>query len=306
MSACREVPTERRRSVGRLSDAVYRTAFEESPLPICLFDFDGNYLQVNRAYCALVAAEEAEILGSHASRFTHPDESTAAARNLRALRDGRDTSCTVERRLRTADGRTVHVVTEVTVLHHHGEPIGILSMVSDVTRRVETEAQLRHRALHDSLTGLPNREHLGEVLAQLRSLGAPVALCFADLDGFKQLNDGHGHQAGDRALASIGGRMRSELSLGDVALRVAGDEFVVIRAGVDDEHAATGFGEEVRRAIRHDLPVGTDTVTVTGSVGVAFGPVPSPELLELADAAMYRAKRSGRDCVRVLAAPLEG
>ncbi|MFP5320978.1 MAG: diguanylate cyclase domain-containing protein [Acidimicrobiia bacterium] len=294
---------DRRRRIGRVDDAVYRTAFEVSPLPICLFDLDGRYLRVNAAYCELVGARPDDILGRHVSAFNEPEENADSEENLRQLREGEVDRKQIRRRLRTTDGRTLHVTTSVTVLHHDGQPLGILSMVSDVTRHVEVEAELRLLALHDPLTGLANRQQLPSVLEALAGSGRPGALCFVDLDGFKAVNDTHGHQAADDLLASVGRRLREAVEPDDVALRVGGDEFVVVRPGVAHRSAAEHLGRQVIDAVGHGLAVGEQVVEVRASVGVAFDLRPDASLLARADAAMYEAKRAGGDQVVVAAPP---
>lgn len=161
----------------------------------------------------------------------------------------------------------------------------------------------------DALTGLPNRRRFDEVLVEewrrARRTGSPLALAMIDIDAFKQYNDSAGHPEGDRCLASVAGVLVKSLArAGDLAARYGGEEFVVLLPGADLA-AATGFAENLRQAceslaIAHPAsPVGP---VVTISVGVASG-VPSEELtagtlVSLADAALYRAKQDGRNCVR--------
>lgn len=295
--------TDRRHRAGRLDDAVYRTAFEVSPLPICLFDLEGRFVQVNAAFCELVGARPDDVLGRHVSTFNEPEENADSEANLRELRDGVVDRKEVRRRLRTTDGRTVHATASVTVLHRDGEPLAILSMVSDVTRHVEAEAELRRLALHDPLTGLANRQQLPAVIDALAASGRPGAICFVDLDRFKGVNDTHGHQVADDVLASVGRRLRERLEADDVALRVGGDEFVVVRLDVADVDAAHDLGTAVLRAVTHGVASGDGVVRVTASVGVAFGARPDALLFPRADAAMYEAKRSGGGRVVVAPAP---
>lgn len=290
MEIC-QAPNRRQRD-GRLADAVYRTAFEVSPLPICLFDLQGHYLQANQAFFDLVGAQPEQVIGAHVSAFNETSENESSAQNLEDLRSGAVRNREIHRRLRTTDGRTVHVTARVTILEHDGEPVGLLSMVSDVTRHVEMEAELRRIALQDPLTGLATRQLLPAALDELCASGRPAAVCFADLDGFKGLNDRFGHQAADGVLASVGQALRAGLAPGDVALRFGGDEVVVLRADVRDEADATRFGRQVHDAIAHAVPVAGTVIEVSASVGVAFGELPDMRMLDRADAAMYEAKRT--------------
>lgn len=283
----------RRQRDGRLADAVYRTAFEVSPLPICLFDLEGHYLQANEAFLQLVGARPEQVIGAHVSTFNEVSENEDSEQNLRDLGSGAVNSREIHRRLRTTDGRTVHVTARVTLLEHDGEPVGLLSMVSDITSHVEMEAELRQIALQDPLTGLATRQLLLPTLDELHQAGRPAGICFADLDGFKALNDRFGHQAADTVLASVGQRLRIHLALEDVAVRVGGDELVVVRPDVCDEAGAEALGRQVHDAITHTVWVAGTSISVSASVGIAFGDQPSMDLVGRADAAMYEAKRTG-------------
>jgi diguanylate cyclase (GGDEF)-like protein len=164
----------------------------------------------------------------------------------------------------------------------------------------EREARLLHQTLHDALTGLPNRrrlaEALDEALARLPHGGPPVALLCFDLDGFKAVNDALGHEAGDGLLATVADRLRMGVRDGDTPARLGGDEFAVLLAGAD---AATADAVAARLVAALAVPVrlGTATAAVTTSAGVALA-IPGEtgdDLLRRADAALYAAKRAGKN-----------
>ncbi|MCF6742856.1 EAL domain-containing protein [Blastococcus sp. KM273128] len=169
-------------------------------------------------------------------------------------------------------------------------------------RVVEREAareRLTHHALHDPLTGLPNRtlllDRLEVALAQ-RSRGG-VAVVFVDLDHFKLVNDSLGHAAGDALLCSAAMRLRAVLRPGDTVARFGGDEFVLLAESVVDERDAEGLAERITAALAQPFDVGGEEMFVTASIGIAVGrgaEADAPTLLRDADAAMYRAKESGR------------
>jgi len=173
--------------------------------------------------------------------------------------------------------------------------------------RIRLQEELAHLALHDQLTGLANRallrEHIDSVLASSERNTQPVAMMFLDLDGFKPVNDRLGHTTGDEVLREVARRLRTVVRESDVIGRFGGDEFIVLCPETDDEQAAA-IAERLREAVAQPmewLPAG---FAVSASVGVVVRSVgahrPSTdELLEIADAEMYRAKNSGRNRVSI-------
>jgi diguanylate cyclase (GGDEF)-like protein len=156
----------------------------------------------------------------------------------------------------------------------------------------ETRRALQHQATHDALTGLPNRAHLDEYAARLT--GGALGVLLLDLNGFKQVNDTHGHAAGDRLLHEIGGRLAAAAGTGAVAGRHGGDEFLILLPGAGRAEAAA-VCERIRDAVRQPVGLGDGIeVTVGASIGVALRPAGGEVTLDgltaEADAAMYREK----------------
>ena len=160
-----------------------------------------------------------------------------------------------------------------------------------------SELRLAHRALHDALTGLPNRvlliDRLDYALAESERAETSVAVYFLDLDGFKEVNDRLGHLAGDAVLRGIAGRLLTWVRPGDTVCRYGGDEFTVLVRGVNSEREAVQIAGRLSEAVSRPLPVDGEEVSVTPSIGIALGRgVRRPEeLIERADRAMYSAKR---------------
>lgn len=168
--------------------------------------------------------------------------------------------------------------------------------------RQSVDVEMTRRALHDALTGLPNRVLLNDRLAQglgrLSRSEASLALLVLDLDGFKGVNDRYGHEAGDRLLVDVAKRLSSVLRTGDTAARFGGDEFVVLCEDVDSDHEVVAVAQRIAQALGDPFPVDGDELYVRASIGISIarGPGIRPEaLLRDADSAMYRCKQRGVD-----------
>jgi diguanylate cyclase (GGDEF)-like protein len=181
-------------------------------------------------------------------------------------------------------------------------------MAADLER---SQGDLAHQALHDALTGLPNRVLLGDRLEQAlvrgRRKGMQLALVLIDLDGFKGVNDTLGHEVGDEVLRSAAERLRLCLRQGDTAARLGGDEFAIL-VDADSPGQALGVAERILRSMRPAFTHAGRDLFLTASVGVAFadGRANGPELLRSADLAMYRAKHGGKDRVCVYDPSMHG
>ena len=227
--------------------------------------------------------------------------------------------------VQAADGEVVRV--RYRARHRHGtwrwlsrhmtpferaataEVSSYLVTVRDVTDVVEAELQLQRAAMHDPLTGLPNRrlvaERLRTALSGLPRDGA-VAVLYLDLDGFKHVNDLHGHAAGDVVLRATAERLAEVLRPEDLVGRMGGDEFVVVLGAATTQElqaVASGLAERLREALSAPVEHAGTVHRVSVSVGIAYGTrdADADDVLRDADTAMFRAKRSGRDRVQVFA-----
>jgi diguanylate cyclase (GGDEF)-like protein/PAS domain S-box-containing protein len=177
------------------------------------------------------------------------------------------------------------------------------NVLADALERHAADQALRHRVLHDALTGLPNRlsfvDALTDALRRATVSGSPVGILFLDLDHFKLINDSLGHHAGDALLRAVAPRLRAHLRPGDVVARFGGDEFGILIDRLADEAEALAIADRVAAAFAHPFSVDGVEHFVSASIGVAVAhaaerTVNAELLIRDADAAMYRAKESGR------------
>ncbi len=210
-----------------------------------------------------------------------------------------------EYRMLHRDGHTVWVRDHATLLADGLGRLrwhGVLSDITDrklaETERRSVEEDMRHQALHDSLTGLPNRVLIFDQIERARPLpGRQLAVLLLDLDRFKLVNDSFGHAAGDALLTEIAPRLNEVLRPGDTIGRLGGDEFVVLLGDIVDEHAAIEVAERLGAALRRPFLLESTEHFVTVSIGIALagGERVEPDILiRDADAALYRAKERGR------------
>ncbi|MDQ1710256.1 MAG: hypothetical protein QOG49_1641 [Frankiaceae bacterium] len=185
------------------------------------------------------------------------------------------------------------------------DDITFLSAISNVLtgaiERTRTEDEVRQAALHDPLTGLPNRvlllDRLESALSRASRHGGRVAVMFVDLDGFKQVNDSFGHRAGDQLLVAVSRRLQQTLRTEDTLARLAGDEFVVICERIEDLPTIAAIAARVVTTLHEPFVLDDGTAQISGSVGISVGSGLGDDvdrLLRDADAAMYRAKKSGK------------
>jgi diguanylate cyclase (GGDEF)-like protein/PAS domain S-box-containing protein len=177
----------------------------------------------------------------------------------------------------------------------------VANVVSGAVERHRVEEGIRHRALHDPLTGLPNRtlalDRLAGALARRQRDGGKVAVVLLDLDRFKLVNESLGHQAGDELLTALAPRLQDAVRPSDTVARLGGDEFVVVCEEIDAPHAAIQVAERLSAAVSQPVVLGDQEHFASASIGIALAEsadADPPTLIRDADAAMYRAKERGR------------
>jgi diguanylate cyclase (GGDEF)-like protein len=172
--------------------------------------------------------------------------------------------------------------------------------VGEFVVRKRAEELLLHQAMHDSLTGLPNRvlffDRLDHAIRRLQRAHAPLAVLFLDFDGFKSVNDRFGHAGGDEVLRRAADRVAAALRAEDTVARFGGDELVVLSEHVAGAEGSALIAERILEQLRSPILLDGEQLTLSASIGICVAPVEGATrdaLLDTADAAMYRAKAAG-------------
>jgi diguanylate cyclase (GGDEF)-like protein/PAS domain S-box-containing protein len=249
---------------------------------------------VTEAMADILGRDTRSLLGAGGHGLIHPDDLALVSTEIAHLRDPHSPGVRVIGRFRHENGSWRHL--ELNVSRRTGGASGFTLSARDISERVSMEIELRRIANTDALTGLQNRTAFLALLEERLGHG-PAAVLFIDLDGFKAVNDMHGHAAGDRLLRETAQVLRAVLGPTDVAARLGGDEFAVLTGEGDLGHAFALARDLVDRLGR--IPSGT-TPRINASVGIAVGDQGSAEmLLGDADLAMYEAKSAGGGVVSV-------
>jgi diguanylate cyclase (GGDEF)-like protein/PAS domain S-box-containing protein len=278
---------------------MFRDLVERSPDVSMVVSHDLTIRYVSPSIENMLGYEADELPGTALSRYLHP-------KSLAGFQvEGEDAAETPERlelTMRHADGswRCLEAVSAgLRKARESGEERAFY--VRDITRRKATEKELVHRAFHDHLTGLANRalfmDRLEHSLLLAVRREAPVTILFVDLDDFKAVNDDFGHGVGDLLLKMVAQRLRACLRPGDTVARLGGDEFAVLLEDAARAGNAASVADRIASTLQEPISWSGHTLFVTASVGVASsGPTltSAEDLLHAADAAMYRAKESGK------------
>jgi diguanylate cyclase (GGDEF)-like protein/PAS domain S-box-containing protein len=295
---------------GRLQRALLRAEqhmlalTEHSTTGLAALALDGRILHVNPALARMLGRTAGELLGAHLKDLDGPDGAPEVAL-LARLAAGDGERFELERPYQRPSGETVWAsVSLVAVPDDSGRPGHALLQVTDLTETRLALEMLQHQALHDPLTGLPNRtlglDRITRALERTRRTGGRVAVLCLDLDRFAVVNDSVGPDLGDVVLVEVASRLQLALRGGDTAARLSGDEFAVVCDDVSDEGEAVVVAERVLETLREPVLIDGRLVVPTASVGIAVsregeeaGPRAANGLLRDAGAALHRAKTNG-------------
>ena len=302
---------ERAEAKLRASEERFRSLVQNSSDLTMVTDTTGHITYASEASIRLLGRPPDDLVGEQAAELVHPDDISWLQVQLSAELGVLTTAEPLELRVRHTDGTWRHVEAVVANLLDLPSVAGVVVNARDLTERKRVEAALEHQALHDALTGLPNRllflDRLEQALARAGREHATPAVMFLDLDRFKLVNDGLGHDAGDELLVGVAARLRDALRPGDTVARFGGDEFVLLFEGLSTPETAEVLARRILACFAEPFPVGGDPFHVSASLGVAIGDgvKTAGDLVRDADAAMYRAKALGRGRLQLFDATTE-
>jgi len=242
----------------------------------------------------MVGYAEAELLGRGYEAVVHPEDRLAV--RGAAVHGGPPE---IVFRIQNGSGEWRHVEAHVTDLREDRWVRGVVLNSRDVTERIELQEQLTHQAFHDALTGLANRalfrDRLDHELARAARSDHQIAVFLVDLDGFKQVNDSLGHDAGDELLRVVARRFEEVVRASDTVARFGGDEFALLLEDVGEEEAVA-LARRLLEQLSEPIPIAGRKIALGSSIGIVLssGDASSEELVRDADVAMYAAKDAGR------------
>lgn len=272
------------------------------PVGVSVLDEQGTLLIANDVASSIYGRPANELIGKVSFALDGCNAEIEAERRRLFLEQlGCGEQLTREKTVYTAGAEQTLLVTDKPV-RIHNESL-LLSASLDITDRKNIEEELAHRAFHDELTGLPNRELMNELVdAAMRAHGdtGQFALAFIDLDGFKKVNDYYSHAIGDGLLKAVSHRISQSIRYGDTLARISGDEFLILIDPVDDPATLSRVINRVLDALKEPFCIEGHDVLISASVGASIYPVHGKSyegLRRCADSAMYRAKSSRKGSV---------
>jgi len=301
----RQIATDRsNRLAARLEEQEW-AGFEQTIVGMAELNVTGAIVAVNDAFAALTGYAREQLIGAPMSALVVEEQRVQHENAFRALLEGNEMSTKNELQYERSDGQRLWVSEHLGRALHATE-VRILAQCQDITDRRQATWELARQALHDELTGLPNRamllHRLRAALADSEAKGGLVGVMFIDVDRFKIVNDSLGHKAGDQLIKHIAHQLGTAVRVEDTVSRFGGDEFVVLCAELMSVGEAVAVADRIRRSLIEPFQVAGNKLYTTLSIGLAVsrdGEYTADELLRDADAAMYRAKDLGRNRIEI-------
>lgn len=280
---------------------LFDTLLSSSPDLHCLLDVDGRFMYVNKSFAQFYEVSAHEIIGKSFFDIGSP-KAAEFHQQLRQVVDSKMTYRAEMSRVLPLGQEVTYEYLAVPIIDEAGTVEAVAGIAHDITERKFADEKVRRAANYDFLTGLPNRslfrDRLEHEVRRAARTGVPLALLFIDLDGFKEVNDRLGHDAGDQLLQETARRIRACVRGTDTVARMGGDEFTVILAEINNTTHVDILAQKILEELAKPFSIIEKDVHISGSIGITFFPqdAATPEgLVRNADQAMYVAKKAGRN-----------
>jgi len=289
----------RQEAIRQRNEAYFRALVQDASDAIVIVDDHGTVKYATPSTAAIFG--EVAAVGRRFWDLVAPEDRDDLARTFMRLRErARSGPRVVEERITRLDGRIVHIQARCSDLRAEPSVAGLVFTLRDVTGQHQLEEELKHRAFHDALTGLPNRllfqDRIAQHVASAKRTGMITGVLFVDLDDFKVVNDTKGHSVGDELLMAAASRLSALVRESDTAARLGGDEFAVLIGNAESAADVEATADRIVGAFLEPFTLGAGLITTTVTVGVAttVDSTDTDELLRHADLALYAAKAAGK------------
>ncbi|MCB5162211.1 sensor domain-containing diguanylate cyclase [Marinomonas algarum] len=272
--------------------------------PVCVLDLSGEFVFVSAAFEQMFGYAPQEVIGKPMIDMVYQEDRASTLKKASEI-IVKKIIPECENRWVHKNGRVINVLWSARWSEEHQV---IIAVAHDITERKKMETLLAHAAQHDDLTKLPNRtlllDRLGTSITLADIKRTDLSVMFIDIDGFKEVNDHHGHTIGDKFLQKIAKRLAECVRKTDTVGRLGGDEFLVILNGASQVDSITMVAEKIRAQFSKDFVVDGIHLKVASSIGIARYPQDGQQplaLIQAADEAMYKAKNNGGDKIVIAA-----
>jgi diguanylate cyclase (GGDEF)-like protein/PAS domain S-box-containing protein len=299
--------TERKKAEEALkqSEVFLNTLINSIPIPVFYKNRDGQYVGFNKAFETFFGATKEQLIGKTVFDINTPELARIYhAKDNELFESGGEQY--YESQVKNTFGVTRDVIfSKAALTDSKGNVSGLIGAIYDISDRKKAEEQIQYLATHDLLTDLPSlrfaKDRMSVALNMARRYKKAVAVMFIDLDGFKDVNDTLGHDAGDYVLKQVATRMLSCVRETDTVARVGGDEFLIIATEINDPENAAQIAEKVIHLVSQPIIFNGRQAVVSVSIGIALFPddsIDMDQLIKKADEAMYRVKKAGKNGFR--------
>ncbi|MGM8215419.1 diguanylate cyclase domain-containing protein [Bacillaceae bacterium W0354] len=301
--------TEQEETIRKLreSEERFRIITENAHELITLLNDQGKIIYASPSYKDILGANPDEYIGQLFLYNVHPDDRmTLDQAIITSIKEGKPCSAQF-RQFHQEKGWIWCDLTGRPVFDANGQFVNMVVLTRDITLQKNYENSLKHFANHDTLTGLPNRRYfnfrLRKALSELLDNQDGLAVMMIDIDDFKTINDNYGHDIGDDVVVDFASRVSGAIRESDMVARLGGDEFVALLHGITKHEEALEVARKIHEAVEREWKIKNVELSITTSIGIAIAP---PEgttrsvIMKQADMALYEAKRSGKNCIKIV------